>query len=68
MAVLGMVEARTMVLLQEDEHVGSSFEKGARHIEGHLRTHNRPKGGRWLCDLALRSAVMTDYFTSNDRD
>ena len=44
MAVLGMVEARTMVLLQEDEHVGSRLEEGARHIERQLWTHNRPEG------------------------
>lgn len=44
MAVLRMVEARTMVLLQEDEHVGSRLEEGARHIERHLWTHNRPEG------------------------
>ena len=43
MAVLGMVEARTMVLLQEDQHVGSRLEKGARHIERQLWTHNRPE-------------------------
>ena len=43
MAVLGMVEARTMVLLQEDQHVGPRLEKGARHIERQLWTHNRPE-------------------------
>ena len=42
MAVLRMVKARAMVLLQEDEHVGSSFEKGGWHVKSHLRTHRRP--------------------------
>ena len=42
MAVLGMVQAWTVVLFQEDEHVGSGFEKGGWHIERHLGTHGRP--------------------------
>ena len=42
MAVLRMVQARTVVLLQEDEHVGSGFEKRGWHVERHLGTHGRP--------------------------
>ena len=41
-AVLGMVEARSVVLFQEDEHVGSRLEKGGWHIERHLGTNGRP--------------------------
>ena len=42
MAVLRMVQARAVVLFQEDEHVGSGLEKGGWNIERHLGTHGRP--------------------------
>ena len=42
MAVLWMVQARAVVLFQEDEHVGSGLKKGGWHIERHLGTHGRP--------------------------
>ena len=37
-----MVQARAVVLFQEDEHVGSGLEKGGWNVERHLGTHGRP--------------------------
>ena len=51
MAVLRMVQARAVVLFQEDEHVGSGLEKGGWNVERHLGTHGRPvaeDGGQCL--------------------
>ena len=60
MAVLRMVQARALVLFQENEHVGSGLEKGGWHVERHLGTNGRPVAEEDGDGQCLHWLLMTD--------